>query len=178
MQLFCTNGSDPSCGPTRFGPPPPPLRLRNGARCLVVTNASSFPCSGAGVAAGCPAVMGDCGDASALWTAAAAGALSRGSTLTSADPVLVAAGGVVLDVDCNAVAPHTVVKALASGAASITLTPEGRLQVAGGAACFNTGQGPANKPCGPPGEVYLDSQIQLTACDDADAQGWAAELAW
>jgi hypothetical protein len=170
VQLFCTNASDPSCGPTRFGPPPPAVRLRNGDACLLVYNASHFPCSGSGAAAGCPVVMGSCADPAAAWRADDLLAPGGGAVVSAA----VGGGGVALDVDCNSPAPHTIVKALASGAASVALVG-GRLAVEGGAACLNTGQGPARAPCGPAGEIFLDSQIQLAPCDDPAAQGWAVE---
>ena len=165
VQLFCTNGSDPTCGPTRFAPAPPPknVTMRNGGQCIIVANASTFPCSGTGPSAGCPVLMGDCADPSAQWVVAADG------TVTNS---FVAGGGAIgLDVDCNSPKPHTVVKALASGLASVTLA-NGRLSVLSGAACFNTGQGPPLPVCGPASEHVLQNQIQVGACDDATTAGW------
>lgn len=164
VQLFCTDGTDPTCGPTRFPPPPPPknVTLRNGGLCLIVANASSFPCSGTGAMAGCPVLMGDCADASAQWQFQADGSVVSG--------VL---AGVGLDVDCNYATPHTVVKALASSFAPVAVTADGRLSVLSGQACFNTGQGPPRPVCGPPGEHTLDYQIQVDSCSDATTAGWS-----
>ena len=167
VQLFCTNGSDPTCGPTRAAPPVL-AKLVNGGQCLIIFNASSFPCSGGGPSAGCPVVMGDCADPSALWNLAA----SDGS---EAPVVSHAISGVGLNVDCDDTAPHTVVKALASSHTD-TAVSDGRVSVLGGRACINTGQGPPRTPCGPAGEIFLPTQIQLVACDDVTAQGWSVEV--
>lgn len=163
VQLFCTDGTDPTCGPTRFAPQPPPknVTLRNGGQCLVVANASTFPCSGSGEGAGCPVLMGDCADPSALWNLSP----TDGSVKSAMLP------GIGLDVDCNNPTPHTVVKALASGFASVALAGD-RLSVLGGTACLNTGQGPPRPVCGPPDEHTLPNQIQTAACADATTGGW------
>lgn len=172
VQLFCSDGADASCGPTRDAPPAR-VRITNGGRCLVIFNASQFPCSGSGPAAGCPVVMGPCDDPSAVWTVTPGGGGGGGGPVMSA---AVGGGAVGLDVDCNSAAPHTVVKALASGFAAVDFAG-GRAAVLGGSACFNTGQGPPRPPCGPPGELYLDAQVQLVDCADPTAQGWAVEPA-
>jgi hypothetical protein len=170
-QLFCQPGMT-TCGPT-LPPPPPPtqnVRLMNGGQCLMFSSAT-FPCSGTGTSEGCPVVLGSCGDAGSVWAWDGAG----GTVVSVALP------SVALDVDCNAVVPHTVVKALASGAAPLRFVNGtggmGVIQFQFGAACLNGGQGPPNKPCGPAGEVYLQTQIQLAPCADATAQGWTLQLA-
>ena len=164
VQLFCAGGTDPTCGPTLRPPLPPPknVTLRNGGRCLVVANASSFPCSGTGTMAGCPVLMGDCADPSAQWQMST----TDGTVVSGVLP------GVGLDIDCDSSAPHTVVKALACCFASVALAGD-RLSVLGGAACLNTGQGPPRPVCGPPGEHTLPNQIQTASCTDATSGGWS-----
>ena len=171
VQLFCTDGTDLTCGPTRFAPTQPArnVTLRNGGLCLVIANASSFPCSGEGTSAGCPVVMGACEDASALWQLQAETGFVVSSTVVGAD-----GGAIGLDVDCDSAAPHTIVKALASGLNAASIGADGRFSVLSGAACLNTGQGPAVPPCGPKTELWLPTQIQVAAsCDDVSAQGWS-----
>ena len=86
-----------------------------------------------------------------------------------------AVAGVALDVDCGAHAAHTLVKALASGAAALAFdAARGVVAYGGTGMCLNTGQGPAVPPCGPKGEVWLPNQIQLAPCGDASAAGWTA----
>jgi hypothetical protein len=163
---FCTDASDPDCGPTVPLPPAPPRRamLRNGASCLVY-NASGFPCSGAGPAAGCPVVMGNCsGAAGSVWQVSADGV--PGVIVSDANPSL------SLNVDCDSTAPHTLVKVLASGSVPLTVNETAGTIAYSGGMCFNTGEGPAVPPCGPKGEVWLETQIQLAACGDPTAQGW------
>ena len=169
-QLFCTGAPGEVCGPTLTPPPPPPppppapVRLRNGGACLTF-NATTFPCSGAGAAAGCPAVMGDCASPGAAWR------LAGGLVSSAAVP------GVALDVDCNSAVPHTIVKALASGASELALDAGAGTVGFKGGMCLNTGQGPARKPCGPAGEVWLSNQVQLAPCGNAGTTGWVAEAA-
>ena len=173
VQLFCVDGADPTCGPTRFAPAPPKrnVTLRNGGRCLVIANASAFPCSGSGDAEGCPLVMGDCSDSSALWTSPDA---SSGGLLVSAAVTSSSGAPVGLDVDCDSAAPGTLAKALASGWNGVTLAGD-TIEVLGGAACLNAGQGAAVPPCGPKTEVWLPEQIKLASCSDASAHGWGIE---
>ena len=164
VQLFCADGADATCGPTRFAPQPPPknVTFQNGGQCLVIANATSFPCSGSGEAAGCPVLMGSCSDPSAQWQLSA----TDGTVMSAMLP------GIGLDVDCDSPAAHTVVKALASGFAPVAVAAGGRLSVLGNAACFNTGQGPPRPVCGPQTEHTLPNQIQLAACSDATTAGW------
>lgn len=169
VQLFCTPGAQ-GCGPTWPPPPPPPtyVELRNGGSCLQF-NASAFPCSGTGAAAGCPVTMGPCdaAGAGAVWVIppnATAGTFASNFSQ-----------GLALDVDCDSTSPHTLVKVLASGAASLTFHADaGTIEFGSSGMCFNTGQGPAVPPCGGRGEVWLPNQIQLTACNDPTAAGWTA----
>ena len=80
--------------------------------------------------------------------------------------------------DCNSDAPHTIVKALINGNSELTYdATRGVVVFNGGGSCLNTGQGPAKPPCGPPGELWVDSQVQLAPCDDASAKGGVVE-AW
>ena len=169
VQLLCTDGTDPNCGPTRFAPEPPPhnVTLRNAGKCLIITNVSSFPCSGTGDAEGCPLVMGDCSDPSAQWSLD-----SESGFLTSAVVVSSSGAQIGLDVDCNHSAPHTLVKALASGFNAVAFSGD-TISVLGGAACLNTGQGPALPLCGPSSEHWLPNQIQTASCSDASAHGWS-----
>ncbi len=159
---------------TRPPPTPPPARqvlLVNQGLCLMF-NASLFPCSGSGSAAGCPVVMGPCDAPGAVWEWALG---PDASPVTSVVP-----GPLFLDVDCNYAAPHTLVKVLASGPANLVFVngtgSTGVVQVGGTSSCLNTGQGPPIPPCGGKGEVYLPTQIQLAACSDPTAQGWSVQL--
>jgi hypothetical protein len=166
--LFCTDPATQSCGPTVPLPPPPPRRatLQNGNLCLTY-NASAFPCSGTGPAAGCPVVMGPCtgsGAGGAVWRVPADGV--PGPIISDADPSL------SLNVDCDRADPHTLVKVLASGAVSFTVNATAGTVAYTGGMCLNTGEGPAVPPCGPAGEVWLETQIQLAACTDGTALGW------
>lgn len=172
-QLFCVPGAE-GCGPTIPPPPPPPhlVRLANGGLC-VQFNSSAFPCSGTGAAAGCPLVMGPCdsGEPGAVWEIPAAPGVAGTFQSNVSAP---GGGAIAFDVDCNSEAPHTLVKALASGAAPLTLDPAaGTIAFAGGM-CLNTGQGPAVPPCGPKTEKWLPNQIQLAPCADPTAGGWSA----
>jgi hypothetical protein len=169
VQLLCTDGTDPTCGPTRFAPAPPPknVTLRNAGQCLVIANASTFPCSGSGDAEGCPLVMGDCADPSAQWSLDADSGFLVSATVVSSSGAQIA-----VDVDCDHSTPHTLVKALASGFNAVTVVGD-TLSVLGGAACLNTGQGPALPLCGPATEHWLPNQIQTAPCADASAHGWS-----
>lgn len=168
VQLFCTNGSDPTCGPTRFAPPQPPrnVTLSNGGKCLVIANGTSFPCSGSGDAEGCPLLLGDCADPTAQWQIDEASGFLTSSAVTSS-----AGAPVGLDVDCDHAQPHTLVKALASGFNAVAVVGD-TISVLGGAACLNTGQGPALPLCGPSSEHWLPNQIQTALCSDPSAHGW------
>jgi hypothetical protein len=165
---FCTNASDPECGPTVPLPPPPPRRatLVNGGQCLMY-NTSAFPCSGSGPAEGCPVVMGDCGAPGAVWLVPADGV--AGTVVSAANP------SVSINVDCDRTTPHTLVKALASGQVQLTVNASAGVIAYAGGMCLNTGQGPAIPPCGPAGEVWLPNQIQLAPCGDASAAGWSVK---
>ena len=164
-QLVCTDGTDPMCGPTRSALSPPP-KLRNGGKCLIIANASSFPCSGSGDAESCPVVMGDCTEPSSQWLFD-----PRSRALLSA--TVKSSGGrpVGINVDCDQSHPHTLVKALASSFTSVAVAGD-TLSVFGGAACLNTGQGAARPLCGPSTERWLPNQIQLVPCSDPSAHGW------
>lgn len=166
-QLFCTGAQGEVCGPTLTPPPPPPpppRRLRNGGLCLTF-NASAFPCSGSSSYEGCPLVLGDCAAPGAAW------ALQGDGTIASA-----AVPGVGLSVDCNAQRPHTLVKALVHGNSPLAFdAARGVVAFGGSGLCLNTGQGPAVPPCGPPGELWLQTQVQLAPCADASAAGWSVE---
>ena len=164
-QLFCTGAAGEICGPTITPPPPPPppaVKLQNGGLCLTF-NASTFPCSGSGAAAGCPVVMGDCASTGAKW-------VLDGGYISSA-----VVAGTALDVDCDTAVAHTLVKVLKSGPSKLALdASRGVIAFNDGAFCLNTGQGPARPPCGPPGEKWLPTQIQLIPCADPSAAGWTA----
>jgi len=166
-QLFCTAGAV-GCGPTFPSPPPPPpppRRIVNGGLCLGY-NVSDFPCSGTGPAAGCPVIMQDCASNGTLWTV----------TPNAKSPISTSGNdGLALDVDCNNAVPNTIVKVLASGPSPLTFnTSAGIIEFEGGM-CLNAGQGQANKPCGPHGEVYVADQIKLVSCTDGAALGWSLE---
>lgn len=171
-QLFCTPGAQ-GCGPTLppTPPPTPKVTIANNGSCLTF-NTTSFPCSGTGDAAGCPVVMGSCDDPGAVWEWALGTEPSPVTSTFTAYPLPLA-----LDVDCNNVAPHTLVKVLASGPASLLYVSEGgRVQFGSSSACLNTGQGPPVPPCSGKGEEYLQNQIQLVSCDDPTAQGWSVHV--
>lgn len=113
--------------------------------------------------------MGECNSRGAvwLWEQSPGKATVITSNFTIGTPL-------TIDVDCNDVKPHTVVKVLASGPSPLELVSGGKIAFGGGKACLNTGQGPPNPPCGPH-EVYLQNQIQLTPCDDDTASGWSIQ---
>jgi hypothetical protein len=167
VQLFCTGAAGELCGPTVPPPPPPPpapVQLTKGGQCLLF-NASSFPCSGSGARAGCPVLLGPCSSPGSAWRLPAAG--SSGA-ISPVQP-----SGLALDVDCASSEPLTLVKVLASGASPFSFDAAAGLLRYGGM-CLNGGEGKPKPPCGPPGELFLQSQIKLTACSDSSAAGWAS----
>lgn len=177
-QLFCTgNGSDPACGPT-IAPPPVNVQVQHAPTglCLVTNGTASFPCPG-GWADSCPVFLGPCDGAGlasgwqlpSQWAAA-------GATFVLSSSIL---NGTSINVDCDYLVPHTVVKALQdTSPSSLAFLPAsgggglGSITVAGSsspAMCLNGGQGQAVPPC-KAGEFYMPTgQIQLEECSSADA---------
>ena len=173
VQRFCTPNNTTACGPTIPTPPPPPalVKLMNNDLCLMF-NASAFPCSGSGPAAGCPVLMGSCSEPGAIWfmtnNGNTLGPISSGANVSTPSQPL------ALDVDCDSTQPHTIVKVLASGYNNFIYDKAtGTIQSGNTGMCLNTGEGPANPPCGPKGEIWLPNQIQLISCNDPTASGWS-----
>lgn len=172
VQRFCTPDNSTLCGPTIPTPPPPPVpvKLLNNNLCLMF-NASAFPCSGVGPAAGCPVVMGSCTDSGSLWLVA--NDLTTMGPITSGSNASTPAQPLALNVDCDNTAPHTLVKVLASGQNNFVYDASSKtIQYGSTGMCLNTGQGPPVPPCGPKTELWLPNQIQLISCNDPTAAGW------
>jgi hypothetical protein len=106
--------------------------------------------------------MGDCSLPGAEWNI-------DGAHITSA-----ALSSVFLNVDCERPVAHTLVKALASSPSRLTYDAVRGLIEYNSGFCLNSGQGPAQPPCGPSGEVWLETQLQLAPCGDASASGWSS----
>ena len=125
----------------------------------------------------CALFMGACGgELGDRWMVPEGGVAGA---FSSADVNATLDSPVVFNVDCDKYdVAHTLVWALGSSASLLSFnSAAGTLSLSGSSSCLNSGQGPANPPCGSGQGFSLPSQIQVASCSDPSSKGWSAEPA-